>query len=481
MKEWEQLALAALERSLKPLPHERNEIDWKSSLSSKTDRLKHHLSAFSNYEGGGFIVFGISNEGVVGGIAAGHDEIINKLGNIAREGLEPKISIEHSILEYDGKPVLVVKVPQSRERPVHLRGKSVFESYTRVAGQTRKLSKAEVGTLISQSSGVDFEEQIAIDNLSSEQITALLDIQSYFELQSLGLPTTTDAIIAALRSEGIVTEQGQGYAITNLGALLFAKNLGNFNDLSRKSVRVILYDNDDRRNTVKEQLGQRGYASGFEGLVSYVNDQLPTNEVIEKALRRQVKLYPELAIRELIANALIHQDLTISGTGPMIEIFTDRVELTNPGKPLINTLRFIDSPPRSRNEKMASLMRRLNICEERGSGIDKVIFEVEFNQLPAPDFIEAEENLKVILYAPRPFKEMDKNDRMRACYQHASIQYVSRKTMTNESLRKRFNIADSNYPMATRVINDTLDAGWIKLADPENPSKKYRAYLPFWA
>ena len=481
MKDWELLALAALERSLKPLPHERNEIDWKSSLSSKTERLKEHLSAFSNYEGGGFIAFGINNDGLVEGLTERKDEIVKKLGNIAREGLEPKISIEHSILEYNTRPILIVKVPQSRERPVHLRGKSVFESYTRVAGQTRRLSKAEVGTLISLSSGVDFEDQIALDQLAVEQITGLLDIQAYFELLSLGLPSTSSAIVDALISDGIVTHINDNYAITNLGALLFAKNVDNFDNLSRKSVRVILYDSDDRRNTIKEQIWQRGYASGFEGLVSYVNDQLPTNEVIEKALRRQVKLYPELAIRELIANALIHQDFSISGSGPMIEVFTDRVELTNPGRPLINTLRFIDSPPRSRNEKIASLMRRLNICEERGSGIDKVIFEVEFHQLPAPDFIEAEENLKVILYAPKLFREMDKADRVRACYQHACIQSVSRKTMTNESLRKRFNIADSNYPMATRVINDTLDAGWIKLADPENPSRKYRSYLPFWA
>ncbi len=87
--------------------------------------------------------------------------------------------------------------------------------------------------------------------------------------------------------------------------------------------------------------------------------------------------YPELAIRELVANALIHQDFFISGAGPMVEIFENRIEITNPGSPLVSTARFIDTPPRSRNETLASMMRRFGICEERGSGIDKVITQVE--------------------------------------------------------------------------------------------------------
>jgi len=73
-----------------------------------------------------------------------------------------------------------------------------------------------------------------------------------------------------------------------------------------------------------------------------------------------------------VANGLIHQDFTINGTGPTIEVFPDRIEITNTGTPLIDTLHFIDQPPRSRNEALAAMMRRLNICEERGSGIEKV-------------------------------------------------------------------------------------------------------------
>lgn len=66
-------------------------------------------------------------------------------------------------------------------------------------------------------------------------------------------------------------------------------------------------------------------------------------------------------------------------------------------------------------------------------------------------------------------------------YQRAGLQYVSNEHMTNTSLRKRFSIDDANYPMASRIIKDTISAELIKPLDPENKSKKHAKYVPFWA
>ena len=164
----------------------------------------------------------------------------------------------------------------------------------------------------------------------------------------------------------------------------------------------------------------------------------------------------------------------------MVEIFSDRVEITNPGKPLVDTLRFIDCPPQSRNETLASIMRRIGVCEERGSGIDKVIFHIELFQLPAPDFNASTEHTRVILFAPRALADMDQGERIRACYQHACLCWVSNERMTNSSLRKRFGIDDKNYSQASKIISDTLEAKLIKPFDPGSTSKKHAKYLPFW-
>jgi predicted HTH transcriptional regulator len=247
------------------------------------------------------------------------------------------------------------------------------------------------------------------------------------------------------------------FDITNLGGIIFAKDLNSFDRIARKAIRVVVYNNANRVETIREQTGLKGYGVGFEGAMSFINNLLPENEIIDNALRKSVRLYPEIAIRELVANAIIHQDFTIRGTGPMIEIFSDRIEVSNPGIPLIDPLRFIDEPPQSRNEALASFLRRINICEERGSGVDKVIFQVEFNQLPAPEFSVTSNHTKATLFAHKDFAEMDKLDRIRACYQHACLRYVSNDFLTNKSLRERFSIAKKNHSMASRIIADTVE------------------------
>ena len=225
----------------------------------------------------------------------------------------------------------------------------------------------------------------------------------------------------------------------------------------------------------------KGYAIGFEEVIRYINDQLPQNEEIGEALRKEVRMYPQIAIRELVANALIHQDFHITGSGSTVEMFSDRMEITNPGVPLIDTLRFIDEPPKSRNEQLVGLMRRMAICEERGSGIDKVIFHIELFQLPAPDFRVSEESTIAVLYGPREFGQMNREERIRACYQHACLQYVSGKHMTNASLRKRLGIKDDNYPTALKIIKDALKLGLIRSRIEKMGSKKNSSYVPFWA
>lgn len=191
-------------------------------------------------------------------------------------------------------------------------------------------------------------------------------------------------------------------------------------------------------------------------------------------------MFPELAIRELVANAIIHQEFHLTGTGPMVEIFAGRMEITNPGLPLVQTDRFLDSPPRSRNEALASFMRRIGVCEERGSGVDKVVIQTEVFQLPAPLFEATDEHTRVVLFAHREFKAMDKADRIRAAYLHACLRYVQRDYMTNTSLRERFGIDGKNSSMASRIIRDTVEAGLIRCHD-ETVGSRARKYLPRWA
>ena len=194
---------------------------------------------------------------------------------------------------------------------------------------------------------IPFEDVIAAEQREDVEVLELLDYPSYFDLLNIPLPENRNGILSVFAADNLIRPcEAGGWDITNLGAALFARKLNSFPRLKRKPVRVIQYNGKDRINATKEQEEVKGYASGFEGLINYITAVLPANEVIGPALRQTLPAFPELAVRELVANALIHQDFFVTGTGPMVEIFDDRIEITNPREPLVDTQRFLDTPPR---------------------------------------------------------------------------------------------------------------------------------------
>ena len=477
---WEERAIKCLKDSLYPVPTELNEIDWKSGLSSKTDRLAQHLCAFSNLEDGGFLVYGVNDNATLFSVTKEQsDEIIRKLGNIARHNLMPPISLEHTTLDFNGNSLLFIHIPANTEKPVYLRDGTIYDSYRRSAGQTVKMSRQEVKQLIAEAQGLLFHEQIALTNTTADNVLNLLDYNYYFRLSGRTLPETKTAILEILADEKFIVKQGENWNITNLGALLFAYDLTKFKELEFKTLRIILYKGKNRLEAYPELNFKEGYACGFEHFIQFIMERTSV-EVIEKALRETKEAYPERAVREILANCVIHQNLWQNGMYVMVEIFSDRIEMTNPGTPLVDVNRFIDAPPTSRNEKIAILMRRFEICEQRGSGIDRAIKAIEDAYLPAPEFIKGDNYTKVFIYPKRTFSQMSKVDRIRACYQHCCLKYMEREKMTNQSFRERMGIEEKNYSIVSRIIRETINTGLIKGYAPENIVKKAVSYIPYW-
>lgn len=479
--------LEILIRDLLAMPKECEWVEFKLNNSNPQD-IGEYLSALSNsacYHSKpfGYLVFGIedSSHRVVGTDFKPSQE---KKGNQELENwiatqLNPRIDFNIFEVEFQGFHVSIFRVQATRNTPVSFRG----EPFIRIGSYKKSLDEhpERERQIWNNDRHYAFEKEFIVTTLREEDVLSLIDYPAFFDLIKLPLPDSRTGILQKLMQEKILHRSNETYSITNLGALLFAKDITLFDSIARKAVRVIIYDGNNRVITKKEQTGKKGYASGFEGLIKYLEDVLPSNEIIDKALRRKVTLYPILAVRELVANAIIHQDFSVKGSSPMIEIFNNRIEITNPGKPLIDPLRFVDHSPESRNEILARFMRRLNICEERGSGIDKVVFECEYNQLPAPEIIVGDNYTRIILFGIKDFKKMDKQDKIRACYLHACLKYVSGEIMTNQSLRERFGIEEHNYSIASRIIAETKEKNLIRDYDPENKSKTYAKYLPYWA
>jgi len=452
------------------------------------EEIGEYISALANSaalcgKANAYLVWGVANEthDVVGTTFSlklakkGNEELENWLVRL----LSPRIHFRFIEFETDGKQIAILEIPRAAHQPVQFKG----VEYIRIGSYQKKLKdfpekERELWHIFDVT---PFEQQVAAEHVSSGDVLKLLDYPAYFKLLDLPLPEARDGILDRLSNDHMIggCQSGQ-WNILNLGAILFSCDLSDFRHLARKAVRVIEYDGAGRVRTKREHQEHMGYAAGFEGLIGFIKTMLPENEVIEEALRKTVPMYPELAIRELVANMIIHQDFAVTGAGPMVEVFDDRLEITNPGQPLVATERFLDTPPRSRNEELASFLRRVGICEERGSGVDKVVRQTELYQLPAPLFEVVSGQTRAVLFAHKSFADMDKADRIRACYLHACLQYVQRKQMTNSTLRGRFGIEAKNRAQVSRVISDTIDAGMIRLYNPDSESRKHASYVPYW-
>jgi predicted HTH transcriptional regulator len=230
---------------------------------------------------------------------------------------------------------------------------------------------------------------------------------------------------------------------------------------------------------LKDEASNQGYVLCFEAIVKLVNTMLPSREDINSIRRKTTSPFPLPAIREAIANAIIHQDFYITGAGPLIEIFNNHIEITNPGVPLVDIHRIVDNPPKSRNEKLASIMRRLGLCEELGRGWDRMIIACEVQQLPAPRIQIYQESTKVEIFSYMEFGNIPIEDKVWSTYLHACIKYLEGDALTNTSLRKRFGLKDTYSGTISRIIKECLSRELLKPVDP-NTAPRYLRYIPIW-
>lgn len=437
------------------------------------EELVDYCVALAN-EGGGRIILGVTDRVPRRVVGTKAFQIPERTIAGLHERLQLKVTCDE--VQHAAGRVLVFHIP-SRPigQPVHYKGRYLM----RAGEELVPMSADQLKRIIAEGEP-EWALRPAMAGCDSEMVVQLLDTQSYFDLIQLPYPATREAVLERLASERLIEWTDNLWTITNLGAVLFAKKLDAFGLLARKGPRVIVYEGRNKQTTKLDRPGVKGYAVGFQNMVEFINGLVPSNEVIEQALRREVKMFPEIAIRELVANALIHQDFSERGASVMVELYDDRMEISNPGRPFISPDRFIDEY-QSRNERLADLMRRLGICEEKGSGVDKVILAAEAYQLPAPDFRVGERRTSAVLFAHQSIDDMDRNDRIRACYQHCCLRYVMNERMTNQSLRERFKLPESKVATVSQILAATVEAGKIKVADPSQTSTRYRKYVPYWA
>ncbi len=254
--------------------------------NSDPDEIGEYISALSNAaalhgQPFGYIVWGIDNDAhdIVGTTFRPNRKKIKgqEMENWLSTMLSPRPDFRIHELEIDGKAVACFEIPAALHTPVRFK----HAAYIRVGSYKKPLrdypeKERRLWSLFSEQ---NFEDGVALSDATPEDVLALIDYPTYFDKTGQPLPDNRAGILERLTKEQFIIPAKAGrFDISNLGAILFAKEISRFGRLARKALRVIIYDGDSRIQTIREQGGTKGYAVGFEGAISFIDSQLPQSE-----------------------------------------------------------------------------------------------------------------------------------------------------------------------------------------------------------
>lgn len=377
---------------------------------------------------------------------------------------------------HKNKKIVILTIAAAEWKPVIFNWKTYIriDSYTKPIDWYTHLESKLWEKILWNS----FDKDISISNTTDTKIIELIDIPAYAKTMWYEILTDNEWVEKLLQ-DGLLKFREWLYDITNACAILFARDLEVFG-LKNKSARVITYRGTNKLHAISDINWKKWYAIAFPWLINFVLSQVPEIEKIESD-RSTNPSYPKVALREFIANAIIHQDLRQNWVEVLIEIFDDRIEISNPGIPLIEIDRFVDHPPKSRNELLADFMRRANHCEKRWSGIDRAMDALRSNKLPSPKIEKSEDFTRVVIFRVRPISKLTNKEKAESIYWHCVLVYIlENEAMTNESVCERFWIEKQNSATASRLIKLAVEEEKIKPFDPKSKTRKHAKYIPVW-
>ena len=403
--------LQSLVRELVKLPTETEWVEFKCN-NKEPQLIGEYISALSNSAAlcgrtKGYLVWGIQNDTheIIGTefqyrkMKKGNEELEAWISRM----VSPRINFKFYEISMGEKDVVMLEIPCAEKQPVQFAG----VEYIRVGTNKKNLKEYpdKERELWQAFDTTPYELRMAKSNVMEEELVVLLDYPKYYDKMDMPIPRNRDKVLDDLQNEKFIVKNDAGnWDITNMGALMIAKDLKKFDNLHRRSVRVIWYKENSRLDAIREKEFSGGYAFVHEDIVQYIMTIIPQEEVIVEATRKSVISFPEIAIRELLANAMIHQDLQQRGTNLMVKVLQNRIEFFNAGASLVVIERIVDSVPVSSNKNIAEFMYKCSICEERGNGYGKIIEVTRKNELLVPK-IESRNNhfTKVVIFAKIPF------------------------------------------------------------------------------
>jgi len=465
------------------------EIDNALSLNSETRmvefkdarggfpkaKVKKSLSAFGNTRDGGIIVFGVEEDGerklkVVGIKDAA--SLQEGMSQITSNEMSTVIRLDYLVMEMKGAQIMAVFVPECKnhEKPYYIKELGWPKgAYIREGNTNRQMTDSEVRDHIRNAQGDDFDgsciEELDFLDLSENKIHDFLTKSAERAEREI---ESKEGYQRVLQNIGITKTLNGRTHPTFAGYLIFANQQPQHTlRFERYVIRCVRYKGSGVHSDIIDSIDIKGTLDEqIDGMQSFILRNIRKSSEIVGTKRVNRYEYPEKAIREVIANAVIHRDYRITETYTQVNIFEDRIEVFNPGNlPLGVTIDNIRDSQVSRNKIIAARLKDLDYLEEYGRGINIVFTEMSNWGLLPPLFKNSSNSFKVIL----PGEHLSKlNDRQLKIWEYL--------TENNRITRKEAEDLLKGVPQQTISLDlrQMCDMGLIQ-KQGESKNTFYRA------
>ncbi len=329
-----------------------------------TPRIDEDIVAFSNTRGG-VILLGVRDDQTVGGETLTSD-MKARINSVARN-CNPPVQVKIKQIQ----DVVLIEVPQGEEKPYSC-GSGYFR---RLDGTTQKMTNHELRIMFQENEIVPFEDKIhksaTWDNISKEKIRNFLKEADISMRKIVPRDILTSLNIA------------DGDGITNASVLFFAKDPRRL--IVQAQMTLIAFKGTDRIHIYDRQDVQDDLLTQFNAAVLFLMKHLNLRSEIIGVNRKDIYELPFEALREAIANAIIHRDYSVRGTSLMVEVYDDRVEIVNPGVFPQHRKKEFGKISVRRNEHIADLFFRMDKVERAGTGIRRMKEAMTVAGLAAPN------------------------------------------------------------------------------------------------
>ena len=327
-------------------------IEFKEKLSE----LDKELVAFANASGGR-IFLGISDSGVIKGISA-NNRLKSQVQDIANN-CDPPVRVK--IEEFEN--IFVINVFEGTDKPY--RCSSGF--YTRTGPNAQKLNRNQILEFIKAEGKIRFDELIykrfSSRNLDKKKISNFLKLAGITSVLEHNL---------LYKNLGLGELQDRKFFFNNTAVLFFARNLADF--YYHTVVTCALYQGNDKAVVLDRKDYNSDIVSSIDLAMNFIKQYLPLRyEFTGELARKEIPQIPYEALREALINAVVHRDYFEKGANVLVEIFDNRIEITNPGG-LVKGLTPENFGKISmlRNPGLANLLQRIDYIEKMGTGIERI-------------------------------------------------------------------------------------------------------------